>query len=448
MTKMKELAFYGDDFTGSTDVLESLSLRGKKTVLWLRIPTSDELSHFDDYDCIGLAGISRSKSPEWMSAELPEIFQFLRSVQPKYVHYKVCSTFDSSPQKGNLSKAAKIGIEILSPSWTSVIVGTPKIKRYVCFGNLFADFKGTSYRIDEHPVMGCHPATPMTEANLIKHINTLDKLDCVSMPLTQYHTDLAKPTLQRHIDEKKVVVFDSYDEDSHAYVGELINTFSQEGLHFTVSSSGFEDALYYHQPISQTKQVEKANTILALSGSCSSTTSTQIREAVEFGFYAIPLDLEQACCPIQRQTYLEEVTLHCLNLIANNQSPIVYSSLEESQQSASLDGSLNDQQPTSAKPEQFDRLLGEFLGELALKVFQTGRVKRLAVAGGDTSGYCIQSLGLDAMTFIAPYCPGVPLCKGHSSNPDIDGIEVALKGGQMGDKGFFCGLLTGKQQHG
>ena len=68
------LTFYGDDFTGSTDSMEALSLNGVPTVLFLEPPEADDVARFATCRALGVAGISRSQTPEWMSRELPPVF--------------------------------------------------------------------------------------------------------------------------------------------------------------------------------------------------------------------------------------------------------------------------------------------------------------------------------------------------------------------------------------
>ncbi len=435
-TRGKELAYYGDDFTGSTDVMESLSLKGKKTVLWLRIPEPSELAEFDDYSCIGLAGVSRSKSPAWMEEQLPAVFEFLKSVNPTYIHYKVCSTFDSNVSKGNISTALKVGVDVIQPSWTSIIVGTPKIKRYVCFGELFADYKGEVFRIDRHPVMSCHPATPMNESNLINHMQALGSDNCVSFNSAMYSAEGSQSRLLNYIDEQKVVIFDSYDEASLAQAGALVREHSESGTHFSVSSSGFEDAIYFDSSKVESNGFESKSKILALSGSCSLITSAQISYAIEHGFAPIKLEVARLLDEATRKLYLDEVIERCLELLSNNISPLVYSALGPSEETLSL--------VKSSDCQSFDEVLGQFLGNIAAKVADSGLIDRLAVAGGDTSGYCLQSLDVDALTFVAPFAPGVPLCCTHSKHTNFNGLEVALKGGQMGGDDFFVKLLSGE----
>ncbi|MCE0494893.1 four-carbon acid sugar kinase family protein [Vibrio salinus] len=437
LTRKKELVYYGDDFTGSTDVLESLSLKGKRTVLWLRIPEPSELAQFEEYSCIGLAGVSRSKDPKWMNTELPAVFRFLNSMNPKYVHYKVCSTFDSNVSKGNISAAMHIGVDIIKPAWTSILVGTPKIKRYVCFGQLFADYKGEVFSIDRHPVMSCHPATPMNESNLIQHMKALGSDNCVSLNLSMYHLENTSSILSDYIRNEKVVIFDTYDAQSLACAGALIREHSQSGTHFTVSSSGFEDAIYSKDTDIKNIAIKSKKRILALSGSCSLITSAQIDYAIEHGFSPIKLKVSRLLNPSERSSYLDEVTGYCMSLLADDISPLVYSAKGPTDESLSL--------IKESDCDSFDQILGQFLGDIAVQLANNKMIDRLAVAGGDTSGYCLQCLDVDALTFVAPFCPGVPLCRTYSRKNNVDGLEVALKGGQLGGDDFFVKLLNGEE---
>ena len=165
------ISYYGDDFTGSTDVMEALTTGGVETVLFTSIPGEKQLEKFKHCRAVGLAGISRSQTPEWMSEHLPAIFSWLWTLDARFCHYKTCSTFDSSPQKGSIGRALEIGLETFSQKRTAVVVGAPQLRRYTYFGNLFAAYRDEIYRIDRHPVMSRHPATPMHEADLVKHLS-------------------------------------------------------------------------------------------------------------------------------------------------------------------------------------------------------------------------------------------------------------------------------------
>ncbi len=124
------LSYYGDDFTGSTDVMESMSLHGMRTALFTRIPAPEEQARFQGYDAIGIAGTSRSQTPEWMDEHLPRHFQWLKQQGARFCHYKVCSTFDSAPHVGNIGRAIEIGRRVFGQSVTPLVVGAPQLRAF------------------------------------------------------------------------------------------------------------------------------------------------------------------------------------------------------------------------------------------------------------------------------------------------------------------------------
>src|SRR6185312_7150710 len=164
-------AYYGDDFTGSTDVLEALSLAGVRSVLFTGLPADEHWRQFADCQALGIAGESRSRPPEWMSTHLPAVFRRLGALGAPIIHYKTCSTFDSSPRIGSIGRALEIGREALSPPFVPIVVAAPHLRRYVAFGNLYAAAGEKIYRIDRHPTMRTHPVTPMYEADLRRHLS-------------------------------------------------------------------------------------------------------------------------------------------------------------------------------------------------------------------------------------------------------------------------------------
>ena len=115
------LAFYGDDLTGSTDALEFISRAGAKAVLFLKPPTPGQLSVFPGLQAYGIAGLTRSLSPEKMEKELLPAFETMKRSGAKQVHYKVCSTFDSTPLIGSIGKAIDCGAMIFKNNFIPVL---------------------------------------------------------------------------------------------------------------------------------------------------------------------------------------------------------------------------------------------------------------------------------------------------------------------------------------
>jgi len=81
--------------------------------------------------------------------------------------------------------------------------------------------------------------------------------------------------------------------------------------------------------------------------------------------------------------------------------------------------------------------LGRKLGALLRDVLIRSGVRRAIVAGGDTSSHAVKQLDIEALTFAGLTSPGAPLCRCHARENALDGLELVLKGGQMGPENFF-----------
>ena len=87
--------------------------------------------------------------------------------------------------------------------------------------------------------------------------------------------------------------------------------------------------------------------------------------------------------------------------------------------------------------------IGSGLGRVLDAVIRAGGLTRAVISGGDTSGRAAAMLGIDALTAIAPIAPGSPLCRAHAVDPARDGLQIALKGGQVGGDDFFRAVRDG-----
>jgi 3-oxoisoapionate kinase len=422
--------FYGDDFTGSTDVLEQLASNGISTVLYLRAPNAAQLAAFPEAQAIGIAGDSRSRSPEWMSTHLPAIFATLKSFNSPIVHYKVCSTFDSSPSHGSIGRAIELGREVFAPRFVPIVVGAPHLRRFVAFGNLFvAAPDGTVQRIDRHP-MSRHPVTPMREADLRIHLQAQTNTPIGLVDLTALQTKAAcTEALEAQLAAgNQAVLFDTVDATTQAAVGDLLWQQAQQQPLFSASSSGLTAALIsafravglLPAATPQTKIAEAAP-LLIVSGSCSVATERQIRYALAHGYHGISLDPAALLAP-------------------ETAASIHASSIEAS--IASLNAGHNTILYTALGPPVVaahgDRL-GTALGSLLREIIIRTSVRRVLLCGGDTSSYAVQQLGLYALTWLANLQPGAPLCRAHadSTHPHLQNLELVLKGGQVGTDNFF-----------
>jgi len=421
--KQRLFCYYGDDFTGSTDALEALASNGVETVLFLDPPSDEMLARFPEARAIGVAGESRSRDPEWMSAHLAPIFTRLAELRAGICQYKVCSTFDSSPSVGSIGRALEIGQDVFGVPWVPLVVAAPHLGRYVLFGNLFATGGGAVHRIDRHPTMRCHPVTPMDEADLRVHLGrqTARRLELLDvLALTSDDPEKKLDALLRA--NPAAVLFDGLDERTQRATGRLLWDLRPAQHAFAVGSSGLIQALAYcwrergeipEAGAAQQGAAGAVDRLAVISGSCAPATEGQIRWAARNGYADIRVSL--AGC--DASAYLDAA----LAALSRGQSVVLYTALGASDRAAGEGG------------QKLGRKLGALLRDLLLR----SSVRRAVVAGGDTSSHAVRQLGIAALTFAGLTVPGAPLCRCHAPQHALEGLELVLKGGQIGPENFF-----------
>jgi uncharacterized protein YgbK (DUF1537 family) len=160
---------------------------------------------------------------------------------------------------------------------------------------------------------------------------------------------------------------------------------------------------------------------LIVSGSCSAVTECQLRYALARGYHDIAIDPVTLLDPSNpaRSRALKSAT----ESLSAGRDTILYTAL----------GS-----PTSPTPgDQLGIALGDLLRELLARMAASPTpVRRVLLCGGDTSSHAVQQLGIHALTWAANIQPGGPLCRAHADS-SLDGLELVLKGGQVGTPDFF-----------
>lgn len=437
------LSYYGDDFTGSTDVMEALASNGVKTALFLGIPSAATLAKFVDCQAIGIAGTSRSQTPQWMSDNLGPAFAWLKSLDAAICHYKVCSTFDSSPAIGNIGKAIEIGRETFEQDCVPVIVGAPQLKRYTAFGHLFAAYQGKVYRIDRHPVMSRHPVTPMAEADLTIHLAAQTDLSIRLADLAMTAGDATAGIDALLEDKPGILLVDVDGPASQEIAGEQVWRLRGDRGLFVAGSSGIEYALLHaweREGLTSGKvefplpgAVER---LAVVSGSVSPTTERQIRNATENGFDAIPVD-PLALVGESGDAAIETAVASGLSALKSGRSVILHTALG----------------PSADRGTEIDRIpearhrLGIRLGIILRRLVEAEKLTRAVIAGGDTSSHALSELRVEALTTLLPLpqTPGSPLCTAHGSYAPTNGLQIALKGGQVGSDGYFAQIRDGRR---
>lgn len=417
------IAYYGDDFTGATDTLATASRAGLRAMLFLRVPSNEELIAAGALDCLGIAGIARSLDPGAMTRELAPVAAFFDALAPRFVHYKTCSTFDSAPHVGNIAHAiAQLRAAAPNPL-VAIVGGQPNLRRYCLYANLFAaaGIDGEIHRIDRHPTMSRHPVTPITEADLRRHLAAQGLPAILSVPYTEYA--LPPDALDAVIDARcardpGALLFDVSRQSDLPAIGRLLHDRSDRGTMLAVGPSSVVDALASQGAFPSTTPAPGAaqGPVFVLAGSLSPVTREQLRHTPSFT--RVDLDTDA--------------------LIAGDPGPLAeIDALLKAGRHVAAATHMPERGPRN--PRDVAKATGALLGA----VLRRNRLRRIGIAGGDTSSYAVGALDIWGLTHAGDLAAGAPLCRARSNDPALDGLEVMLKGGQMGSNDMFERLVRG-----
>ena len=420
--------WYGDDFTGATDTLASLAQRDIRALLFLRIPTAEQLTAAGPLDAIGIAGATRSMTPDAMAAELSAAGRFFAETGVGILHYKCCSTFDSAPHVGSLGAAARALRPHFANPFRPIVGGQPNLGRYCLFGNLFAaaGSGGPVHRIDRHPTMSVHPVTPMAEADLRRHL-ALQGLGAIELIDYRSHegSDAGAVLTASLASAPDAVLLDVSRAEDLPAIGRLLRRGMEAGPMLAIGPSSVAQALATAWPGTPQgadrpeAQAERTGPVLALVGSLSPVTRAQV----------------EASCAYER------LAIDTASLLSE---PAYGVALEQDVHARIKSGDhvmLVTDRPSQAPGNAESVALAT--GRLLRGIMGKAAIARLVVAGGDTSSLAVKSLDIWGLSYRAPLVPGAPLCRTHSDDPRLDGLDIVLKGGQMGPVGFFDAVAAG-----
>lgn len=418
--------FIGDDFTGASDTLATWARSGARVRLFLDPDEAEKAGC--DLDVIGIATELRGLPADRIGDRMSGIAATVARLKPRYVHYKVCSTFDSGQDTGSIG-AAVIELERAhDPVLTLVLGGQPSLGRYCMFGNLFAvAADGQVYRIDRHPVMRRHPITPMTEADLTIHLAAQGLEGFVSIPFTELSAgpEALLGTLETSLGKGSGrLLLDAGSDGDIKVIGQALSRISCDQPILLVGASSVAEALSHSStgfsaasPLTPWP-TRRAGPSLVIAGSRSSVTEAQVSTATKFNMF--PLLPAMLNDPERLEAVAECVSAS----LAEGRNVLAHT--------------LPGADYTLDAPMLTARLV-EFVAAVLSRV----PCGRLGVAGGDTSSAICQRLGFTALEFAADLDPGVGLCLGHHKDPALDRMELMLKGGQMGRPDLFDRFASG-----
>lgn len=416
------VAFYGDDFTGSVDALLQFSRAGWRSRLLLGLPPAEALARAAvDVDALGIAGIARSLSNEELDAEVRPALEALAGLGPRVVQYKACSTADSSPTVGNLGRVVELAREIFGPAVVPMLFAQPDFGRFTAFGHHFAAEGGIVYRLDRQPTMSHHPVTPMNESDLAVHLGRQTELPIGHLPFTEYAAGAGAVAARLAAASEAALVLDALTGEHVELVAEAVVADTAPGApQFTIGSGGLSTGLgrALGRPgdgaDAATRPLNLAGPVLAVSGSRSPQTARQVEAAREAGWTVVAL-------PLGEPDPVSAVRERVLDGLAAGRSVVVTSGDTE----------------VEAGGAELVAVIAVHLSELVETALRAGATRRVIVCGGDTSSRVVGLLGAVSLSIAANPVGNVVLCAVASPLDWLDGVEMLLKGGQVGPADLF-----------
>ena len=384
-----------------------------------------------------------------MDEHLPAAFASLLGAGAPLLHYKVCSTFDSSPTTGSIGRALELGRRAVGArGGTPVIVGAPALKRYTAFGHLFAAVDGVAWRIDRHPTMSRHPVTPMRESDLVLHLGAQTGLpvrlfDLVALKAAdraKRYRDVRRARWRaRRRRARRRDAGGGGRARMERCAGARASASARPASSTRSSRTGARAA---GSPRRRPRPVaEGVDRLLTVSGSCSPTTAGANRRGRRRGSRG---GSDRPRPHARRRRGLAR-RARPGRPPRRGRAARACSSPRRADRTTRSIGALR--AAADRRGIAFPALgsrIGAALGRASAALVAALRPRRMAIAGGDTSGEVAQALGLRALTMVAPLAPGSPLCRACAPGTPLDGLEVTLKGGQVGGPDFFEDARRGR----
>lgn len=413
------LGCIADDFTGATDLANNLVRAGMRVVQSIGVPAGpvDE-----GVDAVVVALKSRTIAPADAIAQSLQALQWLQAQgangRAPQIYFKYCSTFDSTPQ-GNIGPVTDALMDALGCGFTIATPAFPDNQRTVFKGHLFV---GDVLLSDSG--MRNHPLTPMTDANLVRVLQaqTRRKVGLIDhVAVAQGEAAIRARIAALQAEGVGMAVVDAVSNDDLLRLGPAL-----AGMPLVTAGSGVAIGLpanFGIQPSTQAAALPTATGLQAVvSGSCSVATNAQVAHFIASGRPALALEpLRIAAGEDEAGKALAWARQHIAS------GPVLIYSTAESAAVKAVQGRLG--------VEQAGALVEQTIAAIARGLVEMG-VRQLVVAGGETSGACVQALGIEQMRIGPQIDPGVPWCHA-ASRLAPQGLHLTLKSGNFGTTDFF-----------
>lgn len=416
------LGCIADDFTGATDLANNLVRAGMRAVQTIGVPSGTLDA---EADAIVVALKSRTLPKAEAIAQSLDALRWLQAQGVQQIYFKYCSTFDSTAE-GNIGPVTEALMAALETDFSIATPAFPDNGRTVFKGHLFVG----DVLLHESGMQD-HPLTPMLDANLVRVLQAQCERQ---VGLIDYKVVAqGEAAICKRIDELRaqgvtLAVVDAVSNDDLLRLGPAL-----KGMPLVTAGSGVAIGLpanFGLAPSSTASELPAAQGWQAVvSGSCSLATNRQVRAFVDAGRPAFAIDpLQLACRPDASASTVQQALDWAKPHLQEAKGPVlVYSSADPAAVKA-VQAKLGVQEA--------GELVESTLAAIARGLVAMG-VRQLVVAGGETSGACVQALGIAQMRIGPQIDPGVPWCHAQAAVPEPAHIHVALKSGNFGSDDFF-----------
>jgi 3-dehydrotetronate 4-kinase len=419
MSKPLLLGCIADDFTGATDLANNLVRAGMRVVQTIGIPNAPLSA---EVDAVVVALKSRTIAPQDAIDQSLQALQWLQTQAAQQIYFKYCSTFDSTAQ-GNIGPVTVALMQALQTDFTIATPAFPDNGRTVFKGYLFVGDVLLNESGMQH-----HPLTPMVDANLVRVMQAQckSKVGLLShKTISQGATAISQEITNLKQQGVRIAIVDAVSNDDLMRLGPTL-----KGMPLVTAGSGVAIGLPQNFGLSPTPQASvlpKASGLQAVvSGSCSQATNRQVAHFKATGrpaFLIDPLKLKGSW-----QDLVKEVLTWAQGHLASGPVLVYSTATPESVQA------VQSQLGVEAAGHQVEQALAA----IARGLVELG-VQQMVVAGGETSGACVQALAIEQLQIGPQIDPGVPWCHAHTP---MGSVHITLKSGNFGTDDFFSKAFT------
>jgi uncharacterized protein YgbK (DUF1537 family) len=415
------LGCIADDFTGATDLANNLVRGGMRAVQTIGVP---EEPLGEDVDAVVVALKSRTIEPADAIAQSLAALRWLQQQGARQVYFKICSTFDST-DRGNIGPVAEALMDALGARFAIACPAFPENQRTVFNGYLFVG----AIPLNESG-MRDHPLTPMIDANLVRVLQrqVRGKVGLVDHRTVRRGTEAIRARMQAlEAEGATFAIVDAVADDDLMAMGRAF-----ANLPLVVAGSGVAIGLPQNHglaPSAEAARLPKARGAAAVvSGSCSVASNTQVHDFLTrggAGFAVDPLELASG----------RDVAAEALRWADGRlgEKPVLVYATAAPEAVKAVQVQLG--------AERAGMLVEHALAAIARGLVARG-VRRLVVAGGETSGACVQALGVERLRIGPQIDPGVPWCHAATPAAPDGGLHLALKSGNFGSTDFHTKAFT------